>query len=43
MSLWEFRAATGGYAKAHASDDGAISSEEAASLAVWLDAPPIWH
>lgn len=43
MSLWEFRAVAGGYAKANSIDDGAISSEQAAALAAWLDEPPVWH
>lgn len=43
MSLWQFRAAVGGYAKANSTNEGGISSEEAARLADWLDEPPVWH
>lgn len=44
MSLWEFRAAVGGYAKANrAEDEAGISTEDAKRLADWLDEPPLWH
>ena len=44
MSLWEFQAAVGGWAKANSAEDtGAISREEAELLAESLDKPPIWH
>lgn len=43
MSLWEFQAAVGGYAKANQGDDSGINTEEAASLAAWIDEPPVWH
>jgi hypothetical protein len=44
MSLWEFRAAVGGYIKANSVPDaGAISSDEAAAIAAALDARPVWH
>lgn len=43
MSLWQFQAAVGGYAKANGAGDEALSSEEAERLADWLDEPPVWH
>lgn len=44
MSLWEFRAAVGGYAKANTpEDDTAITEGDAKRLAAFIDAPPIWH
>lgn len=43
MSLWQFRAAVGGYAKANSAGDNTLNSEEAAALADWLDEPPVWH
>lgn len=42
MSIWQFRAAFGGYAKANSPDDGSISREEAERLASWIDAPAGW-
>lgn len=42
MSLWQFRAATGGHAKANRAEGG-LNTEEAAHLADWLDAPAVWH
>lgn len=44
MSLWEFRAAVGGYVKANSSEDeGAITTAEAKALADLIDAPALWH
>lgn len=43
MSLWEFRAASGGYAKANSSEDEGLTSEEAKQLAASLDEPPVWY
>jgi hypothetical protein len=43
MSLWEFSAAVGGYVKANSSDEGAITTEQAAALADLIDRPPMWH
>jgi hypothetical protein len=44
MSLWQFNAATGGYAKANRSEDEqGISTDEAAALAAWIDERPSWH
>lgn len=44
MSLWEFSAALGGYAKANTTaDDQGISAADAERLADWIDQPPIWH
>jgi hypothetical protein len=43
MSLWQFQAAVGGFAKANRIDEaGSINSEEAARLANWLDEPASW-
>lgn len=44
MSLWEFKAVVGGYAKANAApDDQGLTNSEASGLAAFLDAPPVWH
>lgn len=44
MSMWQFNAAIGGYAKANsADDDQAISKDEAKALAELIDEPPVWH
>lgn len=44
MSLWEFTAAVGGFAKANTPpDERGLSSSEAAQLAALLDEPPVWH
>ncbi len=43
MSLWEFSAAIGGYAKANSSpDEAAITTTEAEALSAFLDEPPVW-
>jgi hypothetical protein len=44
MSLWEFNAATGGYAKANRSEEEpALSGDEVSRLADWVDEPAVWH
>ena len=43
LSLWEFRASIGGYAKANTSAKDQLSSEQVAALSASLDEPPIWH
>lgn len=43
MSLWQFTAAVGGYMKANAAGDEAITTEQAEHLADWIDQPAIWH
>lgn len=42
MSLWEFTAVVGGYAKANSADDDAVSTEELSGLAAFIDAPAVW-
>ena len=42
MSLWQFYAATGGYAKSKRPEDEAMTAEEAATLAAWVDEKPVW-
>lgn len=44
MSLWQFRAAAGGYAKVHGpQDEAVITPEEAKALSARLDQKPVWH
>lgn len=44
MSLWEFRAAVGGFVKANTSEaEAGLSTNEAAQLAAFIDEPPVWH
>lgn len=38
MSMWQFMAAVEGYAKAHAPDDGKISSSDADEVWQWMQA-----
>jgi hypothetical protein len=43
MSLWEFNAATGGFAKANGAGEETLNTDQAQALAAWIDEPPIWH
>lgn len=43
MSLWEWAAMTGGVAKANTPEnERLVSTSEAAEVAAWLDAAPVW-
>jgi hypothetical protein len=45
MSVWEWRAAIGGFVKANSSEDEAqvLTPSEVQNLASFIDEPPVWH
>lgn len=44
MSVWEFSAVVGGFVKANTpEDEQVLTKSEAAQLADFIDAPPVWH